>query len=240
MCAPVLLRFGTDAQKKRFLPRIYNGEDFWCQGYSEPGSGSDLASLKTKAVPPGRSLRRHRPEDLDHARALRRLDLLPRAHRRLAGQAAGRHLVPAHRHEDPRHHGATDHLDGRRARDQRGVLRRREGAGGEPRPRGGQGLDGGQVPPRLRAHGHRPHRRLQARAGPAQGAGRAPHQERQAPHRRHALPRPAHPRRGGADGAGDHQPALPRPDAPQRQAARAPTSPCSRSRAPRSSRPSPS
>jgi alkylation response protein AidB-like acyl-CoA dehydrogenase len=50
MCGPVLLRFGTEEQKKRFLPRIYNGEDFWCQGYSEPGSGSDLASLKTKAV----------------------------------------------------------------------------------------------------------------------------------------------------------------------------------------------
>jgi alkylation response protein AidB-like acyl-CoA dehydrogenase len=53
MCAPVLLAFGTDAQKKRFLPRIYNGDDFWCQGYSEPGSGSDLASLKTKAVREG-------------------------------------------------------------------------------------------------------------------------------------------------------------------------------------------
>jgi alkylation response protein AidB-like acyl-CoA dehydrogenase len=53
MCAAVLLRFGTEAQKKRFLPRIYNGDDFWCQGYSEPGSGSDLASLKTKAVRQG-------------------------------------------------------------------------------------------------------------------------------------------------------------------------------------------
>ncbi|HYX66777.1 MAG TPA: acyl-CoA dehydrogenase family protein [Burkholderiales bacterium] len=53
MCAPVLLRFGSEAQKKRFLPRIYQGEDFWCQGYSEPGSGSDLASLKTKAVRQG-------------------------------------------------------------------------------------------------------------------------------------------------------------------------------------------
>ncbi|MGE5638874.1 MAG: acyl-CoA dehydrogenase family protein [Clostridia bacterium] len=53
MCGPVLLRFGTEAQKKRFLPRIYQGEDFWCQGYSEPGSGSDLASLKTKAVRQG-------------------------------------------------------------------------------------------------------------------------------------------------------------------------------------------
>jgi hypothetical protein len=50
MCAAVLLRFGTEAQKKRFLPRIYHGDDFWCQGYSEPGSGSDLASLKTKAI----------------------------------------------------------------------------------------------------------------------------------------------------------------------------------------------
>jgi len=53
MCAAVLLQFGSDAQKKRFLPRIYNGDDFWCQGYSEPGSGSDLASLKTKAVKNG-------------------------------------------------------------------------------------------------------------------------------------------------------------------------------------------
>jgi alkylation response protein AidB-like acyl-CoA dehydrogenase len=55
MCAPVLLRFGTEAQKQRFLPRIYQGEDFWCQGYSEPGSGSDLASLKTRATRDGDS-----------------------------------------------------------------------------------------------------------------------------------------------------------------------------------------
>ncbi len=53
MCAPVLFRFGSEAQKKRFLPRIYNGDDFWCQGYSEPGSGSDLASLKTSAIREG-------------------------------------------------------------------------------------------------------------------------------------------------------------------------------------------
>jgi alkylation response protein AidB-like acyl-CoA dehydrogenase len=50
MCAPVLLRFGTEEQKRRFLPRIYRGDDFWCQGYSEPGAGSDLSSLKTRAV----------------------------------------------------------------------------------------------------------------------------------------------------------------------------------------------
>jgi alkylation response protein AidB-like acyl-CoA dehydrogenase len=49
MCGSVLLQFGTEEQKKRFLPRIYNIDDFWVQGYSEPGSGSDLASLKTRA-----------------------------------------------------------------------------------------------------------------------------------------------------------------------------------------------
>jgi alkylation response protein AidB-like acyl-CoA dehydrogenase len=49
MCAQVLLKFGSEAQKKRHLPAIYNGDVFWVQGYSEPGSGSDLASLKTRA-----------------------------------------------------------------------------------------------------------------------------------------------------------------------------------------------
>ncbi len=49
MLAPVIYTFGSEEQKKRFLPGIYNGEVWWCQGYSEPGAGSDLASLKTKA-----------------------------------------------------------------------------------------------------------------------------------------------------------------------------------------------
>ena len=50
MLAPVLLAFGTKAQVNHHLPRILSGEDWWCQGYSEPGAGSDLASLKTRAV----------------------------------------------------------------------------------------------------------------------------------------------------------------------------------------------
>lgn len=49
MVAPVIYTFGTEEQKAKFLPRIRESKDWWCQGYSEPGAGSDLASLKTKA-----------------------------------------------------------------------------------------------------------------------------------------------------------------------------------------------
>ena len=49
MVAPVIIAFGNDAQKRHYLPRILSGQDWWCQGYSEPGAGSDLASLKMHA-----------------------------------------------------------------------------------------------------------------------------------------------------------------------------------------------
>ena len=49
MIGPVLIQFGTDEQKQRFLPRAANVDDWWCQGFSEPGAGSDLAALKTAA-----------------------------------------------------------------------------------------------------------------------------------------------------------------------------------------------
>lgn len=53
LVGPVIYTFGTDAQKKYYLPRIANADDWWCQGFSEPGAGSDLASLKTRAVQDG-------------------------------------------------------------------------------------------------------------------------------------------------------------------------------------------
>ncbi len=53
MCGPVLIGHGTEEQKAYHLPRILSGESYWCQGYSEPQSGSDLASLQCRATPDG-------------------------------------------------------------------------------------------------------------------------------------------------------------------------------------------
>ena len=55
MLGPVLVQFGTEEQKKKYLPRAANIDDWWCQGFSEPGAGSDLASLRTKAEKVGDS-----------------------------------------------------------------------------------------------------------------------------------------------------------------------------------------
>ena len=164
---------------------------------ASPGAGSDLASLKCKAERRGRQVPRQRPEDLDHARPVRRLDLLPGAHQQRR-QAADRHQLPADRHEEPRRHRAPDHHAGRRARGQRGLLRQRRGAGREPDRRGEQGLDLRQVPAGARAHQHRRRQPRQARARAAQA-----HRQDRRRLRRRALPRPDRAARGRHRGARD-------------------------------------
>ena len=111
-----------------------------------------------------RPLRGERAEDLDLDRAPRRLVLRAGAHQSERGEAAGGHLVPAGGHEDAGHHRAADHLDRRQPSPERGVLRRRARAGGEPRLRGEPRLGRGEVPAGQRAHRHRA-------AGQVEGAG---------------------------------------------------------------------
>ena len=114
MCGPVIYTYGNEEQKKKFLPRILSGEDWWCQGYSEPGAGSDLASLKTRAVREGdhyivngQKTWTTLAQYADWIFCLVRTD--PER------EIAGRHHLPSHRHEDAGHHGEADHRARRRA-----------------------------------------------------------------------------------------------------------------------------
>ena len=190
MVGPVIYTFGNDEQKARYLPAIRESTVWWCQGYSEPGSGSDLAVAAHQGGEGGRPLHRQRLEDLEHDGPLGRLDLLPGAHRS-QGQAAGGHLLPADRHEDAGHHREADHHGRRRPRGERGVLRQRQGSGRQPRRQGERGLDLRQVPAGQRAAGHRRRAAVQARRRGAEG------------HR---------PRRAGQRQAADREPELRRED----------------------------
>ena len=77
MLGPALLEFATEAQKRHYLPQIARGEIRWCQGYSEPGNGSDLAGLQTKAEDCGDHYLVNGSKNLDVVRRPVRLDILP-------------------------------------------------------------------------------------------------------------------------------------------------------------------
>ena len=170
MIGPTLLQLGTEELKRAHIPPIVRGEIRWCQGYSEPGSGSDLASLQTRAVRRRRRLRRHRTEDLDLVRRSGRLDVPARAHRPRRAQARG-HQLPADGHGQPRRQREADQADQRLLAVLRDVPRPRARAAPPGDRRGQQGLDRRQGAARPRAHDDRRHRQGPRRRDP--GARRA-------------------------------------------------------------------
>ena len=114
MVGPTLIEWGTDEQKSGHLQAILSGDEVWCQLFSEPGAGSDLAGLRTTAELDGDDLGRQRAEGLDLARPPQRLGDPAGPHRSRRPEAQGHHLLP-------RRHDAVPGIDIRPLRQIDGV-----------------------------------------------------------------------------------------------------------------------
>ena len=128
MCGPTIVEWGTPEQKEKYLRRIFTAEDIWCQLFSEPGAGSDVAGLATMAVQDGDEWVLNGQKvwtSLGH-RAKLGPDHLPY---RSGGGQARRHHGVRRRHARARRAGPPAAPDDRRRRVQRDLLHRRPGAG---------------------------------------------------------------------------------------------------------------
>ena len=202
MCGPVVIAFGTEEQKKRFLPRMAALDDWWCQGFSEPGAGSDLAGLKTAAVRQGdhyvvngQKTWTTLAQYADWIFCLCRTD--PTAKKQLGISFL---LI------DMKTPGITvrpiQTMDGGREVNEvffDDVKVPVENLVGQEH----RGWDCAKFLLGQRAHRHRPRRLLQAARAAHQGAGGAGQGRRQAADRGRALPRKDRGGGGGAQGAGD-------------------------------------
>ena len=153
LCVNQIRRNGNEEQKRRYLPKLISGEHLGALAMSEPGSGSDVVSMRTRAEKKRRPLRAQRHQDVDHQRP----------HRRHAGglrqdRPGGR---PARHHRLPDREGLQGLLDPPEARQARHArlrhlragVRGLRGAGGERARPGRQGRERAHVRPRLRARG---------------------------------------------------------------------------------------
>ena len=144
MLGPVLLEYATEAQKQEHLPKIVRGEIRWCQGYSEPGAGSDLASLATKCEDKGdhwlingQKIWTSYANKADWCFCLVRTD---------THQEARGHQLRVDRHDQPRRRDPADQADLRRQPVLRDLLHRREGPQGQS---GGKVNGGWEIAKRL-------------------------------------------------------------------------------------------
>ena len=150
MLGPALLKYGNEEQKREHLPKIVRGEIRWCQGYSEPDAGSDLASLKTRAEDQRRPYRRQRPKIwTSYADKADWIFCLVRTDSAAKKQEGISFLL--FDMQSPGVIDAADPADLRQLAVLRDLLRQRAGAEGQPRRRAQQGLDDRQVPAHARA-----------------------------------------------------------------------------------------
>ena len=151
MLGPLLIHYGTKEQQDHYLPKILAGEHIWCQGYSEPNAGSDLASLRTEAVLDGDDwVVNGQKIWTSLAMDANWIFLLVRTDKQAKKQdGISFLLVPM---DSAGHHGPADHQHRYGRRVLRDVLRQRARAEGEPGRRDQQGLDDGEEPAGLRAH----------------------------------------------------------------------------------------